>query len=440
MGRAARERLPAVALALTASALLLFAPPAPPAEAGKRVKGKQLARELHRQLVARDLDPSFVGACRKLKGKRVHQCKWYAEGVWEDVEPYFCKGLARYRPRRERWRIERCRNLRPQLAPVSSERGPHRLFGYNEIFDPTSAEIALLARSGADSLRRVATWATVERRRGEFDWTHHDQIYAELRAAGIKPLWIATSAPCWATGRRCGAPSTPPDADHVDEFASFTAKLARRYPESLGIEIWNEQNFSMFWRGKIDPGLYGDMLAASAKAIHRVDPEMPVVLGGLAALTERSAGPDDMPFAPYLAKLYRSGAMEGVDAIAYHPYPGGGPGSRFLRVIRIQIGNLLDVMTAHNDPDRPIWITETGLSTAGPVPFSEAQQASGLVAIYDMFRHMPQVPVVQFHRFVDTPVNGISREEGFGVVRENGRDPKPAFCALAREREETVCF
>lgn len=74
----------ALPTALLLSVLLLCAP------AQAKVPTKGLAQELSSLLVERDLQPSFVGACRGIPGKQIVECKWYAEGVWEDSEPYFC--------------------------------------------------------------------------------------------------------------------------------------------------------------------------------------------------------------------------------------------------------------------------------------------------------------------------------------------------------------
>ncbi len=68
-----------------------------------------IGAHLWSRLEARDISPTFAGACKD-NGKTM-KCKWYAKGEWKSG-PYYCKGYGTYRPSKRTWQIDRCKNLR----------------------------------------------------------------------------------------------------------------------------------------------------------------------------------------------------------------------------------------------------------------------------------------------------------------------------------------
>src|SRR5262249_40690566 len=125
------------------------------------------------------------------------------------------------------------------------------------------------------------------------------------------------------------------------------------------------------------------------------------------------------------------------DAISFHAYPwslnlgSGTVWSRTLAAVR-------SIRDANGDGAKPLWITETGLSTMGNASFSPANQASGLVAQYLALAAAPDVQALAIPPLVDpTGPNGAA-VSGYGIVDAN-LSPKPAFCALARLRTGIGC-
>ena len=86
----------------------------------------------------------------------------------------------------------------------------------------------------------------------------------------------------------------------------------------------------------------------------------------------------------------------------------------------------------YGDAAKPLWATEFGVSTTGPVAFDPAAQGRALTELYEMFRRIEGIRLAVVHRFVENP-SLAGREGGFGVLSK-GLDPKPAFCDLARLR------
>ena len=134
----------------------------------------------------------------------------------------------------------------------------------------------------------------------------------------------------------------------------------------------------------------------------------------------------------FLRRAYETGGLQAADAIGAHPYPTGGRRVDETENMRVLLYEQLKVMSDFGDGGKSIWVTETGISTAGEnQPYSPEQQADELTAMYSMLRRVANLPVVVFHRFVDS--NASEVESGFGVVNNHGV-PKPAYCALAALR------
>jgi hypothetical protein len=262
-----------------------------------------------------------------------------------------------------------------------------------------------------------------------------------MLSRGIRPLFVLVSAPCWAQRRPGKCRRDPkrgnPTPNHYDDYADFAAAAAARYPRAVGFEIWNEPNWRRFWGGRPDAGDYAALLKRAAAAIHRARPSARVVSGGLSPHGS-DRGRDAIGYSRFVAQLYERAAIKGVvDAIGVHPYPSVRFGEGPVDAMRAKMGNIWQVMRRHGDADRPMWVTETGISTAGNQDYSQAQQAATLVDLYNTFRRIRNVPVVVVHRFMDDP-GGPRQEPGFGVLTTRGH-PKKAYCALAARRGVHPC-
>jgi hypothetical protein len=295
-----------------------------------------------------------------------------------------------------------------------------------------------LPGSGADSARQGLYWSAIERSRGSYDWKPFDAVYQDMLARGIRPLWVLFEAPCWAQDKPPGCNPTRryrPTRPHFDDFAHFAALAAKRYPEALGIEVWNEQNTRLFWGGKPKPKAYASMLKQVAPAIHAANPDIPVISGGLAS--SYKSGKRGLSTVKFLKKMYKKRAAAVVDAIGIHAYAKKPYRQDFLGALRIRLAKSQRVKRKRGEAHKPIWITETGISTTGKQAYTATQQASALARIYKLFRRIDGVPipVVIFHRFLDVRMAGFSAEAGYGVLNRDGKR-KPAYCAVAEAREQ----
>lgn len=313
----------------------------------------------------------------------------------------------------------------PVIPPPEAE-GPPAI-GYNENFTAGAEGNELLAGSGATVVRKAINWTAAEAEPGEIDWQLTDRIYEELAGLGIRPLWVVTSAPCWAAAEKSCEPNLPsyaPAPDSFGDYAEFTAAVADRYPDSAGIEVWNEPNLERFYIGGGDAASYAELFKTTAEAVAEVDPAFPLLVAGLSPVLEEGETEDRYAWQPYLQTLIDAGIAASADGIGLHPYSAFEPGADFVENAAGQLADARRIVGSE-----PLYVTEVGLTTAGPNEVSARQQAQGLRQVYGIFSGAG-VPLIVVHRFFDEAEPEFPAEAGYGVV---GADltPKPAYCAVA---------
>ncbi|WP_437956045.1 glycosyl hydrolase [Sorangium sp. So ce119] len=183
------------------------------------------------------------------------------------------------------------------------------------------------------------------------------------------------------------------------------------------VMLWNEPNNKSHWDFEIDPEwtTFGSMVKLAADAIRSERPGLPRVLGGIS--------PIDPAF---MANMGRQGVLDHVEVVAVHGFP--------LDWNHWQIHewpSKLDEIRAVTD--RPIWITEIGVSTFG----AEEVQEFGLKRSAELLRG--KVDRVHWYSLYDLPrawpattrhreAEGSSYYRHFymGLLREDGT-PKRAL-------------
>jgi hypothetical protein len=312
--------------------------------------------------------------------------------------------------------------------------------GFNE--EPSAGSFSRQRSLGMPLRRFNVPWNQVETAPGVWNWTAYDRDYRAMLDAGLKPVLLAIGAPCWTRPGRACAPGVP-DAAFDPQWAEYVRRLTERYPAAVGVEVWNEPNITPTFPPYPDPNRYAALLEAAHAAVKSVNPELPVVSGGLFAAP--ATGPYGIADSQFLAALYEAGAGDSIDAIGVHPYPtvtdaAGVPARYDLGAMEQALDRIRSVRDAAGYSGTPIWITEVGVSTASAPGFprgaTEVEQAQLLLAAVDAAGRADDVEVTMIHRLVDTlrpmgasPLAAI--ESGFGVFDSTGK-PKLAACALAR--------
>ena len=335
-------------------------------------------------------------------------------------------------------------------SPVAPAAGiPAPLFGYNDNAVragriSAEADAQLTQRSGANITRLTFDWRWVEPQRGQRRFAKYDEIYSAMRARDIRPLLILMFAPSWAMDSTVSCNQWaqecryPPAREHYADWRSIAAELATRYPDAAGIEVWNEQNSSIFWRSGPDPGRYKELLAETYRAVKAVAPSMPVISGGLA--DAGNVAGVSLSLTNYLKRMYQHGAAPFMDGIGIHPYPStldSGPNSR----LQENMAEYRHIRNYFGDAGKPFWATEVGLSSSNISPslqLTEDQQAAGLRSAYRALAGMADVRAVVVHELVQNGTDVSDVSSGWGVVRPD-LTPRRAFCVLALERGRRSC-
>lgn len=272
------------------------------------------------------------------------------------------------------------------LAPATAHAAPEP--GMNLALPFTAADLQNVKDSGAKTARFFMFTTNTP---GQFDGP-----VAELAAIGVKPVFVVAGDPA--------NPPTTPAA--IAQYTAFIAQAAAHFKGQVaGWEIWNEEDAPKWWAGmpaldedhpNRDASQYVPLLKAAYQAVKAADPSAPVVLGGLTG--------NDYKF---VQSVYDNGGSGSFDVVATHtdtgcaissPYgyfrdAAGGPISQwsFLGYRAVH-----DVMDAHGDGAKQIWLTEFGWDACQGMPSpngyeycsltSEQQQAANIVRAFQIGR------------------------------------------------------
>jgi hypothetical protein len=305
----------------------------------------------------------------------------------------------------------------------------------------TASQSAALQRAAGSTIwRSVAQWQAMEPAPGSYDFSSTDPVYCAALAAGIAPLFHITTTPAWAADPafpcrpRC---VSPPLAEHYDNLRRFAAALASRYPDSVAIEAWNEPNLHLFWE-RPDPARYVEVLREIDAGVETVDPNMPVLLGGLSPVASDDPATGDIALGRFLSDAYRAGAASYIDAVNVHVYPASA-GDDPRRALGRVLGATREVIGRAGADSRRIWLTELGVATGAGV--SRGAQAEQLATYYAELDRIPDVDAVLFHTLVE-PNSLIIGGDGFGWVTQRNAAgdflPHPVFCRFAALLAEPI--
>ena len=114
-------------------------------------------------------------------------------------------------------------------------------------------------------VRIFVGWSLGEPAPGQYDGAYLEQLKREAdryRARGVKTLFVVQDTPGWAAGAQGAGPAPPADAA---AYGRFVAELAR-VANPGAVEIWNEADSDIFWRGAPDPAGYTCLLYTSDAA------------------------------------------------------------------------------------------------------------------------------------------------------------------------------
>jgi hypothetical protein len=223
--------------------------------------------------------------------------------------------------------------------------------------------LRMVREMGAPWIVEFFPWPYIEPRKGAFNWSHADAVIKHAENQGVTVIARLGWVPGWA--REQETSFTHLDADHYDDFAEFVAAFAARYRGCVDhVIIWNEPNLSFEWGYRlVDPEGYAQLLQAVYPRAHAANPDVIVLAGALAPTLEPEGSPAGLNDLLYLERMYEAGAAPYFDALAAHAYglvspPEAPPAPNAINFRRVEL--LREVMVAHDDGDKPVYVTEAG--------------------------------------------------------------------------------
>lgn len=276
----------------------------------------------------------------------------------------------------------------------------------------------MMQEAGVGIVRMDIGWGGVEKKPGEYDFTHHDELVKELERRGMRLLFIIDYGnPLYDKGL----------SPHSDEcraaYARFCAAIARRYAGKKIIwELWNEPNIS-FWTPKPNVKDYVAWCKAVVPAIRQADPNACII--GPATSGIQMA---------FLEGCFKDGFLDLVDGVSVHPYRGDKAGPE--TAIR-EYGKLRQSIDRYKPAGKaiPILSGEWGYSTASMSPETQGKYLARqwLTNLgYDL-------PISIWYDWHDDGPDPKEREHNFGTVRTDYR-PKPAYIAMKTLTQELRGF
>ena len=345
--------------------------------------------------------------------------------------------------------------LRGYVNPTEDARLPFYLvgFGVNADLlqydtDTLSQHLEWMQEIGVRWVRQPVYWDEIESVQGLRDWGRFDEVFDILAEhALIEMVPVLLHTPEWARNRTDSGQTAPPD--DLLYFADFAQAFAQRYGENVShYQIWDEPNITTGWGNQApNPALYTALLIEASLRIREHDPQAVIISAALAPTTER--GPINISDWMYLESLYELGAQNYFDAVGAKAYGFDTPPNdrrvhedvlNFSRVIALR-----EIMTAHNDHLKPVWIMNWGwnhqpddwqgeASIWGSVT-SAAQQQYVLDALQRAELEWPWLQGFILHQW-DAQEAPESAQWGFSLI---GQDDQPGeLWAALRDRPSSV--
>lgn len=258
---------------------------------------------------------------------------------------------------------------------------------------------------------------------------HYDALIAAYNAVGVRTLLVLNQETFSGVG---GAAPWPPFGDgsdqswatYADGFGQICGQIAAHYKgQGVAYEIWNEGDFQGGSSVFVPAHQFAGVLNKAASAIKANDPTATRVFGGLFAPPEQSV---------QYVKDVRA-ALSGnlpVEAVGVHPYGKYPPPFKSLEDVRARLqGGWFGDLDGHmavvtqGIADRPLWITEIGLSEEFPTPQNEWPEAvrymDGSVSLIRK-KYAKRVPVLIWFAWSDALRNA-------GIVDGSGNAKGPIF-------------
>jgi polysaccharide biosynthesis protein PslG len=292
----------------------------------------------------------------------------------------------------------------------------------------TKKEFDHLNYLGVKWILHTFYWNGIENQQNNWNFERYDVMVNNAGNAGIKVIGILAYDTRWIHPDQKTHDYVP--TERMPDFLNYVEKTVEHFKGRVGAWcIWNEPNTSRMWKGTVDGFI--ELTRQAAAVIKKTDSDA-VVLGG--GFNRNVTGlPKKM-----INKLFKSGAMENADAVAFHPY----------EISANRSANLYKqfekIVNQYGYKDK-IWITEMGYPTEGwyPTKVSEKNFPLRIIKTFTLLAAGGAKRILWYQIFdADNPSKSNS-EHFFGLVR-NANDytskGAEAFRLCALYISDSVCY
>lgn len=302
----------------------------------------------------------------------------------------------------------------PKLAPFDVEpTGIETAFGVNTFLQTEALpevrdeSLKKVHEAGFRIIRQQFVWEDIEiAAKGDFidqrnlnvypdgidAWLKYDNIVELAAENNIEILARLDNPPAWSrTLTNTIGTLAPPD--DLTDYGDFVEAVVTRYKGRIRYyQLWNEPNIYPEWGEQgVNPEAFSLLMCEGYKRAKAADPNAIILSGTMAptvALNYR-----DLNDLIYLERIYASGGGDCFDILSVQGYGlfSGATDQRLRPTVINYPHNLYlrDVMVAHGDAHKPIWISELGWNVVPdgmPQNFgqvTEEQQARYTVEAYE---------------------------------------------------------
>lgn len=215
--------------------------------------------------------------------------------------------------------------------------------------------VARAAQIGVKWTRLGASWPSIEKEKGVYNWEETDKAFDIALKNGITPFVTIgggnklysklTTYDDKQLAEIYGFKPEPPIKDKVamQAYLNFVKATVTRYKDKIKYwEIWNEPNHRNYWGSEPNGKEYGNLIIETARVIKEVDPDCKLIGGAMAGIDAKFA--DD---------FLGTGSFKYLDIISYHNY-GAVPEERVYLAI-----DLWQIINKYN-PKLELWQGECG--------------------------------------------------------------------------------
>ena len=296
-----------------------------------------------------------------------------------------------------------------EIQAKSSDQIGHSYWGIQAgAFDEQTLEKAKAI--GVHWTRVLAGWASVEREKGQFDWSRLDTAIDALLRFSITPFVTLTNGNAIYTGigryddPKLAAiygdsPAPPVEPEAVAAWLVFVSAAIDRYKDRIQYwEIWNEPNNRKYWGAPPNAEDYGNLVRVTVERIRSLHPDAKIIAGSTAGIR-----PD------FTDEFLSRCDPKMIDIVSFHNY-GNRPEERVYRMSEFR-----RVLDKHN-PRLEVWQGECGIASQSRTTGYRATGPWGLTI---------QAKWLLRQSFVDTYYCGATLSNYFKLFSDGELDPEP---------------